>query len=99
MSEKREPHTAQLLVALLAQLLPLGLLDIEGYRGGRPSLSLLILIDILVGLSLLPIIAAFRRGTYAHKSAAYWLSIVPFFYIWLVGGHNLSLVLNEWKNQ
>jgi hypothetical protein len=52
-----------------------------------------IVCDVIFGGSLLPVIAAIRRGTTGHRVAAILLSVLPLFYIYLSLSKKLPLSL------
>jgi len=55
--------------------------------------------DVLLGSSLLPVIAAFRRGPIIAKACALILCLLPAFYIYHSVSYNLPIFIHEWQNQ
>jgi hypothetical protein len=85
---KKEDHTAQLVVTLICELVAMLYcfpfwLNVN-YEYGVPPLETQLLADFLFGLSLLPVIAALRRGKPGHKVAAITLAILPTMYVSIV---------------
>ncbi len=75
---KREDHTAQLWIALILQVFVLLFMP-PIHRHSYP-ISEYLLADLFLPLSLLPVIAALRRGAIAAKACSLPLSILPAYY-------------------
>jgi hypothetical protein len=79
---KQENHVAQLSVSLILQLLILLLAAASFGIRDYCSLERSLLAVLLLGLSLLPVIAAIRRGPMAAKACAVLLFLMPAYCIY-----------------
>jgi hypothetical protein len=99
---KSEDHTAQLATAFICEVYVVfacfhpGVI-IDYFDGVRP-LSDQLPADILLGGSLLPIIAALRRGRRSHKISALILAVLPTLYIYGAVEWKLPIFIQVWEN-
>ena len=99
---KTEDHTVQLVAALICEIYVIfscfhpGLI-IDYFDGVQP-LSEQLPADILLGASLLPVIAALRRGRPLHKFAAGMIAIVPALYLYGAVETKLPIFIHEWQS-
>ncbi|WP_184338970.1 hypothetical protein [Prosthecobacter vanneervenii] len=78
---KREDHVAQLSVSLILQVVVV--LMLSSIRGHYYPFNEYLLADVFLGSSLLPVLAALRRGDWIKKLAASALAMLPLAYIGL----------------
>ena len=78
---KNEDHAAQLSVSLILQISVV--LMVSSHLGHDYPVNEYLLADLFLGLSLLPVIAALRRGDWTKKLAACALALLPLAYMGL----------------
>jgi biotin transporter BioY len=93
---KQEDHVAQLSVSLILQvfvlLLAAASFGVRDYYSFQQSL----LVVLLLGLSLLPVIAAIRRGPMAAKACGLMLALLPADYAYGLISFNWPIIVHEW---
>ncbi|MBL9133538.1 MAG: hypothetical protein JNG86_20170 [Verrucomicrobiaceae bacterium] len=89
---KQEDHAAQLWFAFILQA-AVFLTRFSTFPHSYP-VDLFLLADVFVGTSLLPVIAAFRRGSIIVKAFALLLSGLPVLYIYVSARKNGPLLLD-----
>ena len=96
---KRENHVAQLAAAQgLQAFVLLAWWSASGYTCHGYPWDLGLITDVLLGLSLLPIIAAFRRGPIIAKTCAMILCLLPAYYVAHSVSYKLPILIYEWQN-
>ncbi|WP_395750941.1 hypothetical protein [Prosthecobacter sp.] len=95
---KLENHVAQLSVSLILQVVGILLaaksFGVTDYYNRDEAL----LIALLLGFSLLPVIAALRRGPMAAKACGLMLSLLPSLYAYALIKENWALFANPWRS-
>ena len=92
---KQENHVAQLSVSLILQVFVLLLAAASFGVRDYYSLQQSLLIALLLGLSLLPVIAAIRRGPMAAKACGLMLAVLPLLYIYGLVQSNWAALIHE----
>lgn len=78
---QQENHVAQLSVSLILQISVVMMMS--SHLGHDYPVNEFLLADLFLGLSLLPVIAALRRGCWTRKLAACALAVLPLAYVGL----------------
>lgn len=95
---KREDHFVQLVIAFLLQVVGVGFGTQLSPRGYSYPVSDYLCADVLIGLSMLPVLACLRRGYLAAKVGAVLLCILPSIYLYHSIQRNSPSLIHAWLN-